>query len=97
MVTQWKWPDPLDGITGADFDKVARVIRAGKWRENVQASAWVGKAVAEALDMDASKKAERMKIIAMLNVWRAAGSLVVVEGEDEKRNIRKFIEVREDD
>jgi hypothetical protein len=97
VVTRWKWPDPLDGITGADFDKVARVIRAGKWRENVQAGAWVGKAVAEALDMDASKKADRMKIIAMLNVWRAARSLVVVEGEDEKRNIRKFIEVREDD
>ncbi|MBS0529756.1 MAG: AAA family ATPase [Proteobacteria bacterium] len=97
IVTQWKWPDPLDGITGADFDKVARVIRSARWRENVQATAWVGKAVAEALDMDAGNKADKTKIIAMLNVWRAAGSLVVVEGEDEKRNIRKFVEVREDD
>lgn len=96
VVTQWTWPDPLAGITGADFDKVARVIRAGKWRENVQASAWVGKAVAEALDMDAGNKAGKTKIIAMLNLWRTAGSLVVVEGQDEKREIRKFVEVREE-
>jgi hypothetical protein len=96
VVTQWKWPDPLDGITGADFDKVARVIRARKWRENVQASAWVGKAVAEALDMNVANRADKTKIIAMLNVWRAAGSLVVVEGQDEKREIRKFIEVAND-
>jgi hypothetical protein len=29
----------------------------------------------------------------MLNVWRSAGSLVVVERQDEKREMKKFIEV----
>jgi hypothetical protein len=96
VVTTWQWPDPLAGMTGADFDKVAAVIKGGKWRENVQASAWVGKAVAEALEMDASNKSDRAKIIGMLNVWRAAGSLVVVEHQDEKREMRKFIEVKEE-
>jgi hypothetical protein len=28
VVTSWKWPDHLEGITGADFNKVARTIRA---------------------------------------------------------------------
>ena len=95
VVTNWEWPDPLAGMTGADFDKVAAVIRAGRWRENPQASAWVGNAVADALDLDAGKKATKAKILAMLRVWLAAGSLVVVEGKDEKREIRKFVEVRE--
>jgi hypothetical protein len=95
VVTTWELPDPLAGITGADFDRVAAVIKGGNWRENVQASAWVGKAVAEALGLDASNRADRSKITAMLNVWRSAGSLVVVERQDEKREMRKYVEVRD--
>jgi hypothetical protein len=96
VVTKWEWPDPLAGMTGADFDKVAAVIRAGRWRESPQASKWVGRAVAEALDLNADNKADKAKIVGMLKVWRAAGSLIVVEGQDEKREIRKFVEVREE-
>jgi AAA domain len=97
VVTTWEWPDPLAGMTGADFDKVAAVIRAGKWRESPQASKWVGRAVAEALDLNADNKADKTKILGMLKVWRAAGSLIPVDGEDEKRMPRKFIEVKEED
>jgi hypothetical protein len=32
----------------------------------------------------------------MLKYWRSAGSLVAVEGKDEKRERKTFIEVRED-
>ncbi len=97
VVTQWEWPDPLAGLTVADFDKVAAVIRPGRWRENPQAGAWVGKAVAEAMDLNADNKADKAKIIGMLKVWLSAGSLIVVEDKDEKREIRKFVEVREHD
>jgi hypothetical protein len=97
VVTTWQWPDPLAGMSGADFDKVAATIRAGKWRESPQASKWAGRAVAEALDLNADNKADKAKILAMLKVWLAAGSLVVVEGKDEKREIRKFVEVKEEE
>jgi AAA domain len=30
VVTTWKWPDPLAGMTSADFDKVAAVIKRGQ-------------------------------------------------------------------
>ena len=33
VVVSWKWPDPLDGVTGNDFDAAAQAIRAGVWRE----------------------------------------------------------------
>ena len=75
VVTKWEWPDPLAGMTGADFDKVAAVIRAGKWRESPQATAWVGNAVAEALDLNAENKADKAKIIGMLKVSLSAASL----------------------
>ena len=97
VVKRWEWPDPLAGMTGQDFERVAAVIRRGKWRENVQAKAWVGRAVAEALGLDASNKAHRAKIVGMLKMWLAAGSLIVVEGQDENREVKKFIEVREED
>jgi hypothetical protein len=67
-------------------------------RENIQASAWVGKAVAEALELNADNKADRSKIVGMLNVWRSSGAtLVVVERQDDKREVKKFIEVRGDE
>jgi hypothetical protein len=95
IVTPWQWPDPLAGVTGGDFEKVASVIRRGKWRENSQAAAWVGNAVGEALDLDISKKADKARVAGMLKIWLASGSLKIVEGQDEKRETRKFVEVAE--
>jgi AAA domain/Bifunctional DNA primase/polymerase, N-terminal len=97
VVTKWEMPDALAGMTGADFEKVARVIRGGKWRHSPQAGAWVGKAVAEALDLDFDNKTVQAKIKRMLGVWYAAKSLVVVERDDESRQTRKFVEVAEVD
>jgi hypothetical protein len=95
VVSKWEWPDPLAGMTVSDFDNVAAAIKAGKWRENPQAGAWVGHAVANVLNLDAKDKFHKAKIIGMLKVWLAAGSLVVVEGKDEKRETKRFVEVRQ--
>ena len=97
VVQVWQWPDPLAGMTGQDFEKVAAVIRRGKWRENAQAKAWVGHAVAEALGMDATNRSDRARISGMLKVWLKVGSLIVVERPDEFRSMKKFVEVKEDD
>jgi hypothetical protein len=96
VVTAWQWPDALAGITGADFDRAAAVIRSGKWRENIQAKAWVGRAIAQALNLNADNKADRARIRGMLTAWRASGSLVVVNGLDENRETRTYIEVKEE-
>jgi hypothetical protein len=52
VVTTWSWPDPFDDVGAADLGKVQAKIRAGQWRESVQAENWAGNAVAEALDLD---------------------------------------------
>ena len=59
VVTAWEWPDPLDGVTGRDFDKAAAAIRAGTWRKDVQAKDWVGNAVAKALRLDLATRPTR--------------------------------------
>ena len=66
-------------------------IASGRWRENSQAKEWAGHAVAAAMKLDV--ETHKAKIVALLKTWIGNGALVVVEGEDEKRMTRKFIEV----
>lgn len=93
VVTPWEWPDPLSGITGADFNRVALVIRNGTWRKDVRAATWVGFAVAKALDLEVENKADKAKINGLIKVWLGAGSLMVVERSDEQRRPREYVEV----
>ncbi len=93
VVTPWHWPDHRDGVTADDLLTVQRAVEGGRWRENGQAKDWVGNAVAAALGLDLSRKSEKAKVISLLRMWIAAGALVVVEGEDAKRNRRAFVEV----
>lgn len=93
VVVRWEPPNAFDGLTGADFDKVAAVIKGGEWRESVQSANWVGLAIAEALGLDADLPADKGRIKRLLKGYLKAGSLVVVERKDDKRNIRNFVEV----
>jgi hypothetical protein len=95
VVTPWTWPDPFSDVTVADLRKVQRFIADGRWRQSVQARDWVGKAVAQALDLDAENKAHRSKITGLLRVWIANSALVVVEGKDANHDTRDYVEVGE--
>jgi hypothetical protein len=98
VVTKWELPDPLDGITGRDFDKVASVIRGGSWRDNPQAKAWVGHAIAKALGLDVADKLDKAKVSGLLRVWLGTGSLIKVERVDaDSRKEKTFVEVANED
>ena len=93
VVTRWEWPNAFDGVTVNDLRKVQAAIADGRWRENSQAKDWAGVAVAKVLNLDATNKAHRAKIAALLKTWIANRMLVVVEAEDASRRKRFFIEV----
>ncbi len=93
MVVRWEWPNPLAGMTGKDFEKVAAVIRSGKWRADVRATAWVGLAVAQALGLSVQVKKDKAKIKGILQIWLAAGSIMIIERPDDHRQLRQFVEV----
>jgi hypothetical protein len=95
VVTEWKPPKPFDNVKVDDLRKVQRIVAEGRWRENVQAKNWVGKAVAQVLNLDANNKAHRSKISALLKAWMANGALVIVPGLDEQRRERTFVGVGE--
>ena len=95
VVTRWTWPNACDGVTVSDLRAVQASIAAGRWRESSQAKDWAGHAVAEVLDLDANNKTHRAKIASLLKTWIKNGMFVVVEGFDEKRERRAYIEVGE--
>ena len=93
VVTRWAWPNAFDGVTVSDLRAVQAAIAAGRWRESPQAKDWAGHAVASVMKLDAANKAHKAKIVGLLKTWISTGMLIVVEGEDDKRMPRKFIEV----
>jgi hypothetical protein len=66
-----------------------------RYRADPQASAWVGKAVADVMGLSAfsDDKADRAKIGRLLCVWTENGALLKVQDKHEKRNVRTFVEV----
>jgi len=97
VATSWKWPDPLAGITGADFDRAAAATRGGNWRKDPQAKAWVGRPIAQALNIDLDSKAGKAKVTQLIKFWLNSGSLVEIEAEDASRQMRKFVRVAGDE
>ena len=80
-----------DDVAAWDLRAVQRAIASGRWRESVQAKAWAGHAVAAVMKLDT--ETDKAKIVALLKTWIESGALVVVEGEDEQRKRRQFVEV----
>ncbi|UFW75488.1 bifunctional DNA primase/polymerase [Bradyrhizobium sp. WU425] len=95
VVAAWTWPDLMDGVTASLVDQVFERIKSGRWRDNHQAKDWVGVAVAQVMNLDLDNRGHKAKIGALLKTWKASGSIVIVEGKDEKGNLRPFVEVSE--
>jgi hypothetical protein len=95
VCTRWAWPDPLEGVKAADLRAVQSAINAGRWRANPQAKDWAGVAAAKALKLDVNNKEHKSKIIRLLKTWTANGMFSVVDGLDDQRRERSFIEVGE--
>ncbi len=94
VVEPWQWPDMLEGVTVEDLRKAQRAVGAGRWRENAQAKDWAGVPIAESLGIELDVVG-KTRVKAMLRTWIGTGMFVVVDGLDEKRNKRSFIEVGE--
>ncbi len=101
VVEGWQWPDAFAGVTVADLRRVQAEIRAGRWRESPQAKDWAGHAVAKVLNLDITTGPEiairtnRARISTMLKAWIDNRMLIVVEGLDQKREKRMFMEAGE--
>ena len=95
VVTRWEWPDVTKGLSGRDFEVAAAAIQAGKWRADVQAKQWVGRAVAKALGFDLDDRADKAAVKQLVQYWIKTGALVVVDDLTDNREIKQFVRVAE--
>ena len=87
----WEWPDSFEGVTPRHLQEVQAIVSKGQYRKDVQARDWVGKVVADVCGL--SPETDRGRIKDILKQWVDTDMLRHVEGEDEKRNSRIFVEV----
>ena len=95
VVTSWRYPQPLDGITADDLRKAQQAIdQGGPWRADVRATMWAGKPIARALGLyPIDDKAVKAKVAALLKTWIKDGIFVVVPGKGNDRHDVEFVEV----
>ena len=93
VVEPWTWPNAMDGVTLHDLRAVQRIVSHAQWRDDVRASEWVGKAVAQVLRLDTTRPADKAKILSLLRTWIASGALVRVQKEDKDRHLKFYVEV----
>lgn len=96
VVVPWSPPDAFENVTADHLYRVQCIVdQAEDVRFDAQANCWVGKIVANVLNLsaDSNDKGDRAKINAVLRTWFANGALVKVDGKDKKSNPRTFVEV----
>ncbi|MBW8296180.1 AAA family ATPase [Sphingopyxis sp.] len=95
VVEPWSLPDPFDDVSVDDLRNVQERLAGGEWRENHQASEWVGNLVAEVLEVDISASPGKAKVRAIVDQWIRSGALRIEERRDSKRKPRKYVVVGE--
>jgi len=90
VATEFKLPDMFDGVTAKNLYNVQRTIGKAEeadeaYRANAQADRWVGKAVAEELDLDLEKPNQLAKTKAIIKQWVRSGSLKVVKLPNKRK------------
>ncbi len=83
----WEPPSASDGVTAADIHSIQQKVEAGAYRASEQASAWVGNAVADVLELDAT--ASRARIKQLLKGWTKDGLLKIEQRLDTKKREQK--------
>lgn len=91
VACSWSPPDAFEGITHTHLIQVQRAIGEGKWRENAQAKAWAGHAIAPILGLDTDDKRDRKRLATILRRWVKEGVLEIVRDLDEKSMEREFV------
>jgi hypothetical protein len=93
VAVTWEWPNALDGLATRDLFAVQKHVSEGQWRKSSTSPEWVGKAVAEVLDLDLESAPVLNRVKSLLKTWIETGALKVAKRLDDHRKEREFVEV----
>ena len=84
-----KMPSVFEGVTTANMMAVRARAGSGEYRSDAQSPDWIGKAVAEELDLDVVKDGKRIKTI--VKTWISTEVLKVERRKDAQRKERSYV------
>ena len=90
VATSFKLPDLFDGVTATNARNVQAVVAEAEnnqtpFKANVQANAYVGHVVADELQLDMHKAAEKAKVKAIVKQWIQSNVLKEAEMYDKRQ------------
>jgi AAA domain len=90
-VESWSYPNAFDAVTPEHMHRVRTMAAEGRYRKDSRAEDWIGRAVAEVLDLDLEDEADRKQVKDILKTWFANGVLAVKLEKDEARHERAYV------
>ena len=87
----WDYPQPFDGVTADDMRWIREQARQGNYRHDWRSPDWIGRPLAQRLNLDPDDDRDRKRLDAVLRVWIANGVLAIETRKDEARRDRQYI------
>ncbi|KIL98835.1 DNA primase phage-associated [Paramagnetospirillum magnetotacticum MS-1] len=84
VVVQWDKPDPFDGITPRHLLAVQKAIDGKDYRQNVQATDWVGQHIGHIVGLDPAKPHDKNRLKSLIKTWINNGALIADEIMNKK-------------
>jgi hypothetical protein len=91
VATVWDTPGIFDGIDKAAIARTLENIRTGNWRENSQATDWVGRAIGEGLDINVSTDEGKTRVKEIIKTWLRNRVLIIERRKDKNSDERGFV------
>lgn len=91
VIERWTPPDPHEGVDNDTLRQVQTAVSEGEWREDAQAKAWVGHAVAKVLGLNPVDPADKRRLKFLIKHWLEWDVLRAVEKPDAARRKRRFV------
>ena len=96
VVTRWEYPKiELPKVHDVEIKNALTAVRGGgPWRADPRSAKepWVGIPIAQALRLNLLDTRVKKSVVKLVKDWLAAGLLIVVEGQDETRRTREYVE-----
>lgn len=91
VASAWRYPDAFEGVQTWHLKRVQQIVGNGDYRSDVRSKDWVGKVIANVLEIDPKKQGKKLKSI--LKTWIDTDMLRIVVREDAHRHEKEFVEV----
>jgi len=87
----WQYPDAFANVTTTDMYAIRDLATKEDFRADSRAKNWIGKAIAERLNLNPANKADLAKTKRILKTWIGNGVLAIDTREDDHRKQRDYI------